>query len=212
MHSGLVAIEGIPWAVSHDATMGIVYAGPPAYVLAREAEARKRLGKPLPELTVAGGRWMNAETPPTLAGWKGAPVLVLVTNFACEMECGPAAATVSKWARVYGKRGLHVVTVYREREEWNPHVTLEDAIAKVKQAKTVHPVLIDPDDHYIEGLEPGPVGYPVAYVVGSDGLVAWEGVTSLLTFESACEQAIEAALTATKGAAEQSPGLPAAGR
>lgn len=212
MFEGQVAVDGTPWSVSHNATTGIVYAGPPAYVLAREAEARKRVGRALPELTVAGGRWLNVETPPTLAGWKGEPVLALLTNFNCEMECGPAAATVSKWARVYGSRGLRVVTIYREREEWNPHVTLEDAIARVKQAKTVHPVLIDPDDQFIEGLEPGPIGYPVAYVVGADGLVAWEGVTSLLTFESACKQAIEDALTAAKGAPAQGAGLPAPGR
>jgi hypothetical protein len=203
---GLVGIDDVPWSVTHDATTGVVSADPPGYVLAREAEARKRVGKALPELTVEGGRWLNVETPPTLTGWHGEPALVLLTNFACEMECGPSAATVSKWARVYGKRGLHVVTIYREREEWNPHVTLEEAITKVKQAKAGHPVLIDPDDRYIAGLEPGPIGYPVAYVVGRDGLVAWEGDTSRLSFESACVKAIEAVLAPVPGGA--APGAP----
>jgi hypothetical protein len=199
--------EGVPWTGFQDLLTGSVLGGggPPAYVKAREAEARKRVGKPLPALTVPGGRWLNVEGLPPMAGWRGEPALVLITNFACEMECGPSAETVSKWARVYGKRGLRVLTIYREREEWNPHVTLEDAIAKVKQAKTVHPVLLDPEDRFLAALEPGPVGYPVAYVVGRDGLVAWESGTSLLTFESACERAIEAALAAQERLPAQSP-------
>jgi hypothetical protein len=201
----VVAKDGVPWTGAVDLLSGAVRASePPAYVAARERAARTRVGKPLPALVVPGGRWLNVAGLPPMAGWAGEPVLVLITNEACERECGPAPETVSRWARVHGARGLHVVTVYREPAEGSSGDALADAAARVRRAKTLHPVLLDPEDRYLAALAPGPIGYPIAYVVGRDGLVAWEGVTSRLAFAAECERAIAAALAA----GDASPGAP----
>ncbi len=205
---GEVARQSVPfstvWSLFKDVNDGaIVSSEPPSYVKEREAAARRRVGKPLPELSVEGGRWLNTSTPPTVAKRDGRLLLVLLTNRLCEMECGPKPEVVARWHSTYGPKGLDVVTIYRDLAAWKPGTTIEEMTALVRANGLRHPVLLDWEDAYIRSLEPGPIGYPVLYLVGADGVVRWEGDSSAAPeseFAARCEAAIRATLASAASA------------
>lgn len=207
--AGRASIEGAPWEVSQDFASGhVLELRPPEYVRAREEAARRWLGKRLPELDVQGARWLNVEVPPTLAGWKGSPVLVVLTNYNCELECGPGPGVVSAWARRYGPLGLKVLTLYRDKVSWKQEIALEGLPEHVRKSKTTHPVMLDVLDRYIEALQPGPAGYPMVFLLDREGVVAWEAATDRADFQERCEDALRAGLAAS----QQPPGPQVPGR
>ncbi len=206
---GRASIEGAPWEVTQDFASGrALELRPPEYVKAQEEAARRWLGRRLPELDVQGARWLNVEVQPTLKGWKGHPVLVVLTNYNCELECGPGPAVVSAWERRYGPLGLKVLTIYRDKVSWKQEVALEGLPEHVRTSKTEHPVMLDVLDRYIEALEPGPTGYPMVFLLDREGLVAWESGTDRLDFPERCEGALRSAFAATP----RPPGPQASGR
>jgi hypothetical protein len=99
---------------------------------------------------------------------------------------------LARWHEKYGSLGLKIVTVYRSPP--TAERSLEEMSLLVKERGTYHPVLLDPKDELLRALEPGPIGYPVAYLVGRDGLVVWEHATTSPDFAKHAEEAIEAEL------------------
>lgn len=105
--------------------------------------------------------------------------------------CHGSAPHLVRWNQTYAPRDLHVLSIYRTRLCPEDPVT-EDGVRRwVAENKIVHPVLVDGGDHYRRRLEPGPLEYPVAYLVDPDGVVVWEGGTDRTAFAEACEQALE---------------------
>lgn len=88
-----------------------------------------------------------------------------------------------------------MITLYGLRSDC-PELTVppESARAFAKEQGYEHPVLLDHGCQYSKRLKPGPAVYPVLYVIGRDGRVAWEGGVDQADFASACEAALLAAL------------------
>ncbi len=90
-----------------------------------------------------------------------------------------------------------MITLYGIRSDC-PELTVspERARSFSKEQGYEHPVLLDHTRQYMKRLKPGPALYPAVYIVGRDGLVAWEGSVDQAEFVGACQAALEAALSA----------------
>ena len=124
-------------------------------------------GKAPPELKTEASQWMNVQAPLTLAGLKGKVVWLEFGFIKCS-GCRKMKPFLAKWHKDFAEKGLVVIDVYDGSQD-----TLEEVKKDVSEAAHAFPVLWDKDGAAVGTYKVEAM--PASYLIGVDGLVAWEG-------------------------------------
>lgn len=122
-------------------------------------------GKVPPELVAQKKHWIGTTEEVTLEKLKGR-VVWLEFNY-CE-GCTPLRHELMKWHKRYAKQGLVIIEITCGRFD-----TLDAVRKSVHKQGVEHFVLWDKDNQNHKAF--GVRAWPVAYLVGADRKVVWEG-------------------------------------
>ena len=128
------------------------------------------LGKTPPELVSEKGQWLNSDDALTFEKLRG-KVVWLEFGF---LKCGPCKKfkpTLFKWHKELASKGLVVIDVSDGAQD-----KFDDLKKEVEEKGGKLATLWDKDAKVC--LTYGIQAYPMAYLVGVDGKVAWEGSPS----------------------------------
>lgn len=121
------------------------------------------LGKEPPE--VSAPAWVNADVPPSLAGLRGRPVLLVFWGLRCQVcHCRPVIRSCAGLHRTYARQGLAILALHMHRvpdEEVEAFALLNDLRFPVGNGG------------YYTAY--GLAQVPYLYLVDNEGRVAWEG-------------------------------------
>ena len=125
------------------------------------------LGKAPPELVSEKSRWLNSDEALTFEKLRG-KVVWLEFGF---LKCGPCKKmkpTLFRWHKEFSSKGLVVIDVSDGSQD-----KFDDLKKEVEEKGEKFPVLWDKEAKNC--LAYGIQAYPMAYLVGVDGKVIWEG-------------------------------------
>jgi peroxiredoxin len=136
------------------------------------------IGESMPAPEIAVGRWFNTETPLTLAGLRGRPVLIHAFQMLCPGCVAHGTPQAEKAHQLFAGTDLQVIglhTVFEHHEAMTP-VALE---AFIHEYKLTMPIGVDQPG----GDGPIPVtmqrfamrGTPTAILIGRDGAILHHG-------------------------------------
>jgi thiol-disulfide isomerase/thioredoxin len=125
------------------------------------------LGKPPPELSNDGARWLNVSEPLKLEKLRGKVVWVEFGFLKCP-PCRKFKPNLVRWHKDLSEKGLVVIDISDGGQDDYEHLRKD-----VEEKGEKFPVLWDKDAKIC--LSYGIQAYPQAYLVGVDGKVIWEG-------------------------------------
>jgi thiol-disulfide isomerase/thioredoxin len=143
----------------------------------KDLKPRPKPGEAPPEVSAAD--WLNAETPPSLAGLKGKVVVVEFWATWCS-PCVAGIPHLNKLHEEHGDKGLVILSFTDQSKQ---------GIEKFVKEKPMK---------YVVGAgselaaDYGVIGIPHAFVIGRDGKLKWEGNPGDKEFDKAVEAALEA--------------------
>ena len=150
--------------------MGLVFfLAPVGMAQERELLRKNLVGKAPPELVAFEADWL-AGPPTNFASLKG-KVVWLQFNF--WENCTSFRRHLVRWEADYADRGLVVVDV-----SGGEHATFADSARLLAKANITHPVIWDRNNalHKAYGVQ----AWPVAFLIGADGNVFWQGNPALM--------------------------------
>jgi hypothetical protein len=156
------------------------------------------VGMSLPEPVVGSGRWIGA-TPPPLAEVATRRVLLVASNsYLCEQtDEAYAWPRLAAWVDELGPQGVEAWSVVGAAE------SAEEVEAYVRAKRLRYPVLHDPTNLNAKAWDSG--GTAMAFLLGRDGKVLWQGRIGPQGDPDGCEAAIRRELARRKAEGTVSP-------